>query len=225
MYKEIIEKYDAENNLKRKNEKRKAYHIANQFVKKGETVMVGSSLMELFPINEIMQGKGIAGCIYNRGICGYTTTELLDTMEECIFELEPSRIFINIGTNDIGSHEYEPSKLLDNYGEILHQIKIRLAESKVIVMAYYPVNPMDDFGLSEQDRSSMYKTRTNETITAANIEIERLSKKYGYDFINVNKGLYDHNSNLKKEYSIEGLHMWPNGYEVVFTNLIEYLLK
>ena len=222
MKKEIIEKYDLENNLKWKLEKRKKYHKANEFVKKGETVMVGSSLMEQFPLNEFMLGQGIKACIYNRGISGYTIPELLDTMEECIFELNPSRIFINIGTNDIGSSEYDPNKSLDNYSKVLKQIKTREPDCKVIVMAYYHVNPVDDFGLTEEARSGMYKTRTNEAIMSANVEIEKLAYLYQYDFINVNDGLKDDHGNLKKEYSIEGLHMWPNGYEVVFENLKKY---
>ena len=87
---------------KEKAEKVRKYKILNQYAKKGQILFVGSSLMEFFPINELQQTLEKQYIIYNRGIGGYVTTELLNSMEECIFELEPSKIFINIGTNDIG---------------------------------------------------------------------------------------------------------------------------
>lgn len=39
--------------------------------------------------------------LYNRGIGGFTTTELLEAMDECILELQPAHLFLNIGTNDL----------------------------------------------------------------------------------------------------------------------------
>lgn len=80
----------------------KKYHELNKVAQKGQTVMVGSSLMEWFPINELMMSRGVPGIVYNRGLGGYTTDDLLKCMDVVVFELEPSRIFINIGTNDIG---------------------------------------------------------------------------------------------------------------------------
>ena len=86
---------------KEKVEKIERYKRLNKFVKKGEILFVGSSLMEQFPIYELMLDYGINKVIYNRGIGGFTTNELLEVMDVCIFDLEPSKIFINIGTNDV----------------------------------------------------------------------------------------------------------------------------
>lgn len=78
------------------------YRILNQTAKKGEILFTGSSLMEHFPINELLMNEGMNQIIYNRGVGGFTTTDMLANMEEQIFGTEPSKIFINIGTNDIG---------------------------------------------------------------------------------------------------------------------------
>ena len=63
-------------------------------------------------------------------------------MEECIFEVEPSKIFINIGTNDIsslpGDGPYKTGKLIANYDEIWTKLG-NIARCKVYVMAYYPM--------------------------------------------------------------------------------------
>lgn len=211
---------------KEKAEKLRKYKILNQYAKKGQILFVGSSLMEFFPINELQQILEKQYIIYNRGIGGYVTTELLDSMEECIFELEPSKIFINIGTNDIGSMEveYTKEKLLENYNEVLTQIGERLPKCKVYVMAYYPCNPKADFeGIDKGMKEMFFKTRNNASILEANAGVEELAKKHGYEFINVNEGLMDEEGNLKEEYAIDGVHMFANGYSVILNNLKKYL--
>ncbi|WP_276353093.1 GDSL-type esterase/lipase family protein [Cohnella caldifontis] len=207
-----------------KKEKARKYKILNQLARKGQTVLVGSSLMEFFPIHELMQTLGHSSCIYNRGIAGYVTTELLASMEECIFELEPSKIFINIGTNDISAPDYRVERLLANYDEILTRIAERLPECRVFVMAYYPVNAKAVFPFV--DRAAMeevFRRRTNEAIREANEAIERLASKHGYPFIDVNEGLVDSEGNLNEEFAIDGIHMFANGYAVILRNLLEYL--
>ena len=94
------------------------YKILNETVKKGQIVFVGSSLMEQFPVNEMQLALGIDQIIYNRGVSGTTTSELMANMETCIFDLEPSRLFINIGSNDIssyGTEGYKKENLIDIY--------------------------------------------------------------------------------------------------------------
>ena len=39
--------------------------------------------------------------IYNRGVSGLNTDEFLENIDTLLLDLEPSKIFINIGTNDI----------------------------------------------------------------------------------------------------------------------------
>ncbi len=57
----------------------------------------------------------------------------------------------------------------------------------------------------------------------ANKAVEELAKKHGFNFINVNEGLTDEEGNLKAEFSMEGLHLWPNAYSVILDNMKKYL--
>ena len=91
----------------------------NELIIKGQTLFTGSSLMEHFPINELLMSRGINKIIYNRGVGGFTTNDFLEHMDEMIFKIEPSKIFINIGTNDIGGVNYSLEKLIKNYEIIL----------------------------------------------------------------------------------------------------------
>lgn len=215
------------NNMqKEKAEKVRKYKMLNQYVEKGQILFVGSSLMEFFPINELQHTLDIKNTIYNRGVAGFVVSELLNSLEPCIFELEPSKIFINIGTNDIGSMlgEYQLDKLLEDYDKILTEIGQRLPECKVYVMAYYPVNAKAEFsGVEKSMKEILFKTRTNKTIAEANGAIEELAQQHGYEFIDVNEGLMNEENNLKKEYSTDGVHFYTNGYVVVLDNLKKYL--
>ena len=223
---ELINEIMDEQMQREKEDKVRKYKVLNAYARKGQTVMAGSSLMEFFPINELQQTLDRQTIIYNRGIAGYVTRELLNTMEECIFELEPAKLFINIGTNDISSAdgEYELEKLLANYNEILTQIGGWLPDCKVYVMAYYPVNAKADFpGMDQAAKDSYFRTRTNDSLLEANRAVEQLALKHGYAFINVNAGLTDAEGNLKEEYTMDGVHMYGNGYSVVLHNLKGYL--
>lgn len=213
MFKEFFER--------EKRGKLEAYHILNRYVKKGEILFVGSSLMEQFPIYEFVQDYDIRETIYNRGIGGFTTLEMLQNMDVMVFDLEPSKIFINIGTNDLNDADYSKENLIENYKNIVKQIQEQLPNTKIYIMAYYPVNWEYDFGNAQMRRS--FASRTNTRINEANEALEVLAQKYHVKYININKNLYDEKENLKHEFSFDGMHMYANGYQAIIADLMKYV--
>ncbi|WP_338113144.1 GDSL-type esterase/lipase family protein [Paenibacillus artemisiicola] len=205
--------------------KLKEYRMLNRHAKQGQILFVGSSLMEGFPIHEMQLSwnLGLDRVIYNRGIGGTTTADLLQSMDACIFDLAPSKLFINIGSNDIGAEGYSKEALLMNYASIMDQLQARLPLCEVFVMAYYPVNAGADFGMEESEKAAMFATRTNANLLEANAAIEQAAKQHGFTFINANEGLTDGEGNLKPEFTVEGIHLWPNAYRVILENLKKYL--
>ena len=215
-------KFHQEQMLRDQQEKLERFRILNQNAKKGEILFTGSSLMEQFPVNELLMTRGMRQVVYNRGIGGFTTEDMLRNMEEMVFALKPRKIFINIGTNDIGSQGYRLEKLMENYGKIISQIRERLPEAEIYMMAYYPVNETDKLPEGEWAKT-MFLTRTNENISIANKAVEEMAGRMGCHFINVNQGLTDEAGKLKKEFTVEGIHMYANGYEVVLENMRPFL--
>lgn len=202
------------------------YRILNEHVVKGQILFAGSSLMEQFPINELLMTEKIDTIIYNRGVGGFTTDDMLENMDVQIFDLEPSKIFINIGTNDI-AYPNIPfrevlSHALGNYELILTQIQSHLPDTKVYMMAYYPVNEIDKIPKGEW-AESMFVNRNNQNLPIANAAVKELAEKIGYDYIDVNAGLTDECGLLKREFTVEGVHMYANGYRVIFENIKPYL--
>ena len=215
-------KFHQEQMLRDQQDKLERFRILNQNAKKGEILFTGPSLMEQFPVNELLMTRGMRQVVYNRGIGGFTTEDMLRNMEEMVFAVKPRKIFINIGTNDIGSQGYRLEKLMENYGKIITQIRERLPEAEIYMMAYYPVNETDKLPEGEWAKT-MFLTRTNENISIANKAVEELAGRMGCHFINVNQGLTDEVGKLKKEFTVEGIHMYANGYEVVLENMRPFL--
>lgn len=205
------------------------FRVLNQFARKGEILFTGSSLMEHFPVNELLMDAGMTQIIYNRGVGGFTTTDMLKNMDEQIFGTAPSKIFINIGTNDISdaSRTFDEvlADMLVNYEKILSQIRERLPQTEVYMMAYYPVNETvrrEDEPKTEWS-DKVYVNRNNQNLPAANAAVKRLAEKMGYHYIDVNTGLLDEQGRLKKHFTVDGVHMYANGYRVVLENMKPYL--
>ena len=148
----------------------------NKLVKKGEIVFTGSSLCELFPINEMLQNVEPRIRVYNRGIGGDVTDGLLERMDESIFDLEPKKVFINIGTNDISRPEYKRERLMSQYRKILMQIQARLPETKIYVMSYYPVN-RELPGADPEAVKAQFGARTNAELKEVNAEVEKMAEE------------------------------------------------
>ena len=159
--------------------------------------------------------------VYNRGISGFTTAELLASMDVCVYALRPSKIFINIGTNDLNGPDYAEEALIRNYRKILEGIREQLPGTKLYVMAYYPVCPAAARG--HRGVEEVLKWRTKERIGAANEAVRHLAEELGADYLNCNAQIMDENGYMKEEYAENGLHMLPDGYEKVLAVLLPYM--
>lgn len=195
------------------------YRKENKTVKPGETVFAGSSLMEMFPINKLLTEHGDDTIIYNRGIGGFVSRELLEVVDVCVTDLRPSKVFINIGTNDLSDSRIPMSELMDNYDKIVTAIENALPNVKIYFMAYYPVN----YEAAAEDMKECLKIRNNEKISAANAEVKKLAEKHGQRYIDINENLKDDRGRLKAEYTIEGLHINEDGYRAVYDDIMRYV--
>lgn len=197
------------------------YRKMNESVKKGSVLFAGSSLMEMFPIEQFAADDKLPVTVYNRGIGGFITDELIKVIDVCILDLEPSKLFINIGTNDLSDTRIEMSTVMKNYEYILRETIKRVPDVKIYLMAYYPVNPE---AATEETRECL-KIRSNEKIAAANEEVKKLADKLGAKYIDVNAPLKDEKGRLKAEYTYEGIHIKEEGYKAIYPLVKDYILE
>lgn len=198
------------------------YHLRNLTAPKGGIVFVGSSLMEMFPIEDwVAELPEPRPLVYNRGVGGYTTSDLLPILDIVAWEMQPGKVFINIGTNDLSDASQTIDMIMARYDEILSQIEAHLPGVPITMMAYYPVNP----DMAEGEVKELLKVRSNARITEANSAVRQLAEKHGQRFIDLNGPLTDARGRLKAEYTIEGIHINHEGYRSIFGDLMRYAME
>ncbi len=193
----------------------------NKSCEKGQIVFTGSSLMEMFPIQEWIKEYDTNIKVYNRGVGGYKTVDLLPILDACVLGLAPRRVFINIGTNDLSDGNIPMEQVMDNYDKILNIIEAELPQVEIYLMAYYPVN----YEAATEEMKPCLKIRNNEKIVRANEMVQELAKKHGQKYIDVNEELKDEQGNLKAEYTIEGMHIRPEGYRAILPEVMKYVME
>ncbi|MBQ1361683.1 MAG: lysophospholipase [Oscillospiraceae bacterium] len=216
-----------------REEKIRRYKNLNKLARKGQIVFCGSSLMEQFPIHELLADlesptgssagspAGIPLAVYNRGVSGYTTVELAERLDTLVFDLEPAHVFINIGTNDLNAEQLDLDGLLDRYDMILTRIRENLPDARLYILAYYPCNHavvMSDPGIAAH-----FQFRTNDRVRQANEAVRSLAQKHHAQFLDLNAGITDEDGSLIKEYTTDGIHIFGEGYMKVLEELLPTL--
>ena len=98
------------------------YRQLNQTAQKGQIVFAGSSLMEMFPIEQFVAEDNLPVVVYNRGIGGFVTDELLTNLAVCVLDLAPRMLFLNIGTNDLSDASRPMAQIMGTYRAILEKV-------------------------------------------------------------------------------------------------------
>lgn len=205
-----IMKYINKNTIERAQH----YALLNKNAKKNQIVFLGDSLTELYTTSEFFEPL-----IYNRGISGDDTVGVLNRLSSNVLEIEPSHIFLQIGTNDLGKRKTVTSTYL-NIIKIIEEIQINLPYCKLFVISLYPVNSK-----AFLYAKLMTGPRKNKDILEINRLLEMFCNEQNIPFIDVHPFLTDQDGNLKKEYTIEGLHISFAGYLAITKVLTPYILE
>lgn len=133
--------------------------------------------------------------VINRGIGGDTTHGVLARLDESVIVPEPRVIVMMIGTNNLWD-------MFSDYEHILTKIKTELPHTDVVLVSIPP--------------SSLDYADRNGQIAVNNVKIASLAEKYGYTYVDVFTPLLDFEvDELRAEYTTDGIHFTPLGYEVI----------
>ena len=177
-------------------------------------VFLGDSITDWYPIEELYEDMPIV----NSGKAGYRTFELLPELEELVYQYNPTKVFILIGTNDINTNTGE-EELVENIEKMIKRIKKHRPNCKIYVQSIYPVNKTDD---EKIDKDTVNK-RENSVIQKVNKNIKQICKKHNVTYIDVYSHLIDEDGNLKTSYTTDGLHLSNLGYLKVTKVLTPYV--
>lgn len=111
---------------------KKQYTFLNKMAKGNGIVLWGSTSLEKQPINELLQNFDVSKNIYNRSVSGLTLAAAEDCLEQCVYELKPSKVIINLGEEDLKDSD-DVARLVEQYRWILYKIHVALPKCQLIV--------------------------------------------------------------------------------------------
>ena len=167
-------------------------------------VFLGDSIIEGANWNELFNNPNII----NRGISGDNTQGVLKRING-IIRLQPSKLFIAIGTND-ASQGISNEQTLTNYRTLIETIQQNSPRTKIFVHSLLPVSLVS---------KSIY-SHTNEDVLNINQELIKLCSEEGIEYLNIHPNFSDKNGKLKSEFTNDGLHLLGKGY-LVWKELIQ----
>ena len=194
------------------------YRELNKVALKGKTVLAGSSLMENFHVNELLMSRGNTKVVYNRGVGGMTIGEYNEVLD-IVLDLEPSKLFINIGSNDLNLPGDTVNNLIQGYRALLERMVAELPNCAITVLAYYPC--LEGPGAPAPIPGRI--PRTQERVNEANVRVEALAEELGLGFANLNAAVQNEAGYLRSEFALDDVHFSQAGYDRVL-DLLEPLL-
>jgi len=183
------------------------------FIPGGGIVIIGDSHTEFFALEEYFPGF----LILNRGIYGDTTYGVKKRLDDTVLNINPSKVFLLIGANDINKTNDKDEVIAGNIKEIARKIRNVIPNTKIYIQSLYPVNP-DGKNSSRLDIGKI----TNERVSSINLLLKDFCDAEGYIYIDMFSRLIDTNGQLREEYTIEGLHLNAAGYRFVAQALRPY---
>ncbi len=178
---------------------------------KESIVFLGDSITSRYDLDKYFPNYNV----YNSGIAGNMTKDILENMENRIFTYNPTKVFILIGTNDLVYSGLDNDGIKNNIEEIINKIYEKNNNTKIYLESIYPINT----SLNKE----IVEIRTNDNIKDLNNKIEKMCDNNKCTYINMYDDLTDKNGNMKRIYTVDGLHLNKIGYKVVTNKLIKYL--
>lgn len=175
-------------------------------------LFLGDSITELYPLEEYYDNLPVV----NSGISGNKTTDILNDMKTRVYQYNPTKVFLLIGTNDLNSTDEDIVDVtFDNIKEIINEIKENRSNATIYVESVYPVNSVIE--------NNVVTNRTNKKVKELNKKLSNYCDEESCEYINLYDDLIDEEGNLKTEYTEDGLHLNSLGYVVITRELLPYL--
>ncbi len=173
-------------------------------------LFLGDSITDYYDVKKYYPDHHVV----NSGIAGNKTFDILEDMEGRVYQYNPSKIFLLIGTNDL-EEKRGIDKTFENIKKIIKGIKENRGQAEIYIEAIYPVNKQLD--------ENMVHNRENDSIRTINKLLKKYCKEMKLTYIDTYALLQGEEGNLKEEYSDDGLHLNENGYEHLTKKLETYL--
>jgi lysophospholipase L1-like esterase len=201
--------------------KAEGYALMNATARRGQTVLAGDSITEGYRVDEWFAGytAETGQTVYNRGISAETSAELLARWQDTVLALEPSRIVLLIGTNDL-AQGVTPDAVAANVAALLDRTRATVPDGRVTLLAVYPINPGRTTGIL---RYALVGKKSPAKIARLNELLAGVAAAAGATWLDLTADLADATGALDPRLSHDGLHPNAAGYAVITARLVAAL--
>ncbi len=109
------------------------YRELNSITEAGGVVLFGSNTFANLPVGELTQAFRITEPIYNRSIKNVRIDHIESYLKVCLFDLNPRKIFVNMGDIDILDENVDIDNFIAKYEWLLYMIHTKTKASIYIV--------------------------------------------------------------------------------------------
>lgn len=176
-----------------------------------DVVMLGNSLTEYGgDWNRLLRSRHIR----NRGIAGDDAMGMIHRLVQ-ILPGRPKAIFLMVGINDM-SHQLSAEEVFKLCKQVIDKIRLESPTTHLYVQSLLPIN--ESFG-----RWKTLEGRTNDVATV-NMLLRKYCEHHHIAYINIFKKMIRHGTyEMRKELTVDGLHLTPLGYKQWAFILRQYL--
>ncbi len=171
-------------------------------------VFLGDSITAQYDLGEYFSDVPIV----NSGKVDSTTGDILDKLDELVYQYNPSIVFISLGIDDL-KNDISNTELTENVREIINNIKDNRPYCKIYLQSIYPVDDSDDSTLDID----------NELISELNKELVSISKEEDIIYIDLYSKLLSNDVYLQYNDKSKKIYVPEEGYELVTEMLNEYI--
>ena len=170
----------------------KNFTLMNKFAKKRQCVFFGSTQFSQTEFTEMFENS-CSERIYNRSVENLDMQNVSEFMNICAIDLEPSKLFINIGEEDIKNPDFNLENFISKYEWLLYQIHKNCSDCTLYVV---PV-------ISNEEK-----------VRSVNRALEKLSLETGCIFVKLNVMTF---SNL-----VSSLKLYLRDFPITFADAMQY---
>ena len=160
-----------------------------------DKVFLGDSITDHGELQTYFPGE----VVLNRGIVEDDTKGVLNRIDEVV-KRNPEEVYILIGINDIGGN-VDIEEYRKNMEKIIQSFDHSL--TKVIVQSILPVN-----------NQKFENKISNGTVHQFNEVLQQLAKENDIQYVDLNRHFENAYGQLKEEYTVDGIHLTGDGYDV-----------
>ena len=114
-------------------EQKETYREVNSVTGSVNSVIFGTASFSELPVAELVQDFGLNISVCNRSVEEATLKDAFDLLHECVFDLNPAKVFLNFGETDLMRPDFDQESFLADYARLIETIR-RQGRSRVFVI-------------------------------------------------------------------------------------------